>query len=862
MLSHFFIDRPIFAAVIALVISVVGAVAMVQLPIAQYPQVTPIQIQVTATYPGANAQLVAQNVGAPIEQQVNGANNMMYMQSTSSSTGNYTLTVYFTIDTDPALAQVDVQNRVSQAMAQLPQSVSAQGVNVAQKTSTFLMVVAFFDPNGRYDPNFISNYTNTQILGTINRLPGANQASIFGVPQYAMRIWLKPDRMAQLKISATDVANAIKNQNQQFAVGRIGAAPTPYPVQQTFPVTTSTITEPAQCDNMILRRLRDRAGRHGERLLHRVWRGRRADAAHRELLVLVLDRVGHIRGRDLQLRHAVGLEPDAHRVLRHAEDRRLVRPGEPVDRPENLRVRVVRDEVRIVAAVGIEEGDHHEEGARLLRHVHALRRNRLGKLRHRLAHAVLHVHLGERRIRVDREVHGERVVARRRARRLHVHHVVRAVHLLLDRRAHVLRHELRVGARIGRRHLDLDRRDLRVLGDGQLHHRDGAHDRDHERDDRREDRAVDEEVREHRDGSRLFLLLGGRDDLHRRAGGEPRHAVRGHDVTRLQAAVDEPVVAMPGPDFDRANLRLHVLVDQHDDVALGSLEHRCLRHEDQIRAHRARDSHAHELPGTQRRFGIRQRGAQQESPGLRIEARVGERDAPLVREELAVGEDHLDHVLVVGRELEAALVAIGAQPQHLVLGNREVHPDGIDLLHDREQAVLRVHVGAILHPREARQAGHRRRDRRVGKVELRAFDARPGGLYRRSRGALLADRVVELLLAQCIQARERFHLREVGVGDLEAGPLLRERGIRRVELHPERPLVLPEHHFARLHERAFPVDALVEESGDAGADLHLVRRERLADELVVYRGVLRRDCDGGYLDGRPRRGGLITLAAI
>ena len=110
MFSHFFIDRPIFSAVIALIISVVGVVAMVKLPIAQYPQVTPIQIQVTATYPGANATLVAQNVGAPIEQQVNGANNMIYMSSTNSSTGNYTLTVYFTIDTDPALAQVDVQN--------------------------------------------------------------------------------------------------------------------------------------------------------------------------------------------------------------------------------------------------------------------------------------------------------------------------------------------------------------------------------------------------------------------------------------------------------------------------------------------------------------------------------------------------------------------------------------------------------------------------------------------------------------------------------------------------------------------------------------------------------------------------------
>ena len=253
MFSHFFIDRPIFSAVIALVITVCGIVAMVKLPIAQYPQVTPIQIQVTATYPGANAQLVAQNVGAPIEQQVNGANNMIYMSSTSSSTGNYTLTVYFTIDTDPSLAQVDVQNRVSQAMAQLPQSVQAQGVDVQQKTNTFLMVLAFYSPDGRYNADFISNYTNTQILSTINRIPGANQASIFGVPEYAMRIWLKPDRMAQLKIGTTDIAEAVKNQNQQFAVGRIGAPPTPYPVKQTFPVTTTTITEPSQFDNMILR---------------------------------------------------------------------------------------------------------------------------------------------------------------------------------------------------------------------------------------------------------------------------------------------------------------------------------------------------------------------------------------------------------------------------------------------------------------------------------------------------------------------------------------------------------------------------------------------------------------------------------
>ena len=146
-----------------------------------------------------------------------------------------------------------MQNRVSQAMALLPQSVQAQGVDVVQKTNTFLMVLAFFSPDGRYDADYISNYTNTQVLSTINRINGANQAAIFGVPDYAMRIWLKPDRMAQLGVTAGDIANVIKEQNQQFAVGRIGDAPSPYPVPQTFPVTTGTITEPHQFDDMIVR---------------------------------------------------------------------------------------------------------------------------------------------------------------------------------------------------------------------------------------------------------------------------------------------------------------------------------------------------------------------------------------------------------------------------------------------------------------------------------------------------------------------------------------------------------------------------------------------------------------------------------
>jgi multidrug efflux pump len=253
MFSHFFIDRPIFSVVVALVICIAGLVAMVSLPVAQFPQITPVQIQVTANYPGANATLVGQNVGAPIELQVNGANNMLYMSSTSSSTGNYTLNVFFDISTDPNLAQVDVQNRVSQALSKLPQAVQAQGVKVQQKTSSFLMVLAVFSPDGRQDANFIANYTNTQILGAVNRIPGANQASIFGVPDYAMRIWLKPDRMQQVGISASEIADAIKQQNQQFAVGRIGAAPTDQPVVQTFPATTRSITEPEEFNNMILR---------------------------------------------------------------------------------------------------------------------------------------------------------------------------------------------------------------------------------------------------------------------------------------------------------------------------------------------------------------------------------------------------------------------------------------------------------------------------------------------------------------------------------------------------------------------------------------------------------------------------------
>jgi multidrug efflux pump len=253
-ISHYCIERPIFASVISIVITLAGSVAMLKMPVAQYPDITPPQITVAATYPGADAQVVANNVAAPIEQQVNGADNMIYMNSSSSATGNMTLNVFFEIGTDPSLAQVDVQNRVNLALPQLPSAVQSQGIQVQKKSSAFMMVLAVYSAGERYDSTYVANYANLYILDAIKRIPGANQASIFGTPDYAMRIWLKPDRMAQLSITAADVQAAVANQNQQFAVGRVGQSPTGAAVEQSFAVTTKgRLTEPVEFENIILR---------------------------------------------------------------------------------------------------------------------------------------------------------------------------------------------------------------------------------------------------------------------------------------------------------------------------------------------------------------------------------------------------------------------------------------------------------------------------------------------------------------------------------------------------------------------------------------------------------------------------------
>ncbi|HQR77200.1 MAG TPA: multidrug efflux RND transporter permease subunit, partial [Burkholderiaceae bacterium] len=254
MFSRFFIERPVFAAVVSIIIVLAGLVAMRALPIEQYPTIIPVQVTVQTTYPGADSQTLAESVAAPIEAQINGVDNMLYMTSSSSSTGQLTLTVFFSLDTDPDIAQVQVQNRVNLALPQLPEAVTQNGVQVQKKSSSIMMLIAVKGPAERYTPEYIANYANVYVLDTLKRVPGAGQAQIFGVPDQAMRIWMNPDRMASLGITTSDIQQAVQSQNALFGAGQIGQQPTQAPVELSFPVVTQRpFTDPLQYENMILR---------------------------------------------------------------------------------------------------------------------------------------------------------------------------------------------------------------------------------------------------------------------------------------------------------------------------------------------------------------------------------------------------------------------------------------------------------------------------------------------------------------------------------------------------------------------------------------------------------------------------------
>ena len=252
-ISHFFIDRPIFASVLSIVIVVVGLVALAVLPVAQYPEITPPTIQVTAVYSGADARTVAETIGAPIEQQVNGVENMLYMSSRSNSDGSYGLTVTFKLGTDLDTAQVLTQNRVNLALPLLPEDVRRAGVQVKKQSPSMMMVINLISPSGRFDELYLGNYGLLQLKDALARVPGVGEVSIFGY-EYSMRLWLEPEKLAARGLDAGDVVNAVREQNVQVAAGIIGGPPAP--VSNAFQYTVNTqgrLVTPEQFEQIVVK---------------------------------------------------------------------------------------------------------------------------------------------------------------------------------------------------------------------------------------------------------------------------------------------------------------------------------------------------------------------------------------------------------------------------------------------------------------------------------------------------------------------------------------------------------------------------------------------------------------------------------
>ncbi|MDJ0949050.1 MAG: multidrug efflux RND transporter permease subunit [Alphaproteobacteria bacterium] len=246
MFSRFFIERPIFSTVISIVIVIAGLVSFGALPIAQYPEITPPTVEVSANYPGANAQVVAETVAAPIEQEVNGVENSIYMSSTSASDGSYNLTVTFEVGTNLDMAQVLVQNRVKLAEPKLPQEVQRQGTNTKKKSTNIILMIELVSPDGRYDELFLGNYATLRLRDTLSRIPGVGDVTIFPPSDYSMRIWLDPRQLKSRDLTTEDVVSAVREQNVQVAAGQIGQPPAPR--GQNFQYTVNVLGRLAEIE--------------------------------------------------------------------------------------------------------------------------------------------------------------------------------------------------------------------------------------------------------------------------------------------------------------------------------------------------------------------------------------------------------------------------------------------------------------------------------------------------------------------------------------------------------------------------------------------------------------------------------------
>ena len=335
MFSRFFIDRPIFAAVLSIFIVLAGLAAMRTLPIAQYPEIAPPVVTVQAIYPGASAEVIEQTVAAPIENAINGIEKMIYMSSTSGSNGIVQIQVTFEIGTDADQAAVNVNNRVRQAEPRLPEEVRRQGVTVTKGSSAFLQVLAFYSPDNRYDNLTISNYVTLNVLDALKRVPGTTNVQIFGAKDYAMRIWVRPDRLTQLRLTPNDLIRAINEQNAQFAAGKIGQSPAGGPQELVYTITTKgRLSEPAEFENIVLR-----ANPDGSNL-------RLKDVARVELGSKDYEFMGRVNGKSATL-VGIFLQPGANALATAERVKGTV--AELAQRfPEGLEQRVVYDTTRFV----------------------------------------------------------------------------------------------------------------------------------------------------------------------------------------------------------------------------------------------------------------------------------------------------------------------------------------------------------------------------------------------------------------------------------------------------------------------------------------------------------------------------------
>ncbi|HKQ23648.1 MAG TPA: multidrug efflux RND transporter permease subunit [Burkholderiales bacterium] len=335
MFSRFFIDRPIFAAVLSIFLVIAGLASMRTLPIAQYPEIAPPVVTVRAIYPGASAEVLEQTVAAPLENQINGVEDMLYMASNSSSNGVAEINVTFEIGTNVDQAALNVNNRVKQAEPRLPLEVRRQGVSVEKNSSSFLQVLAFNSPDGTFDDLYVSNFVTLNVLDTIKRIPGTTNVQIFGAKDYAMRIWLRPDRMTQLKLTTGDLLQVLNEQNAQFAAGKIGQAPTGGPQEMVYTITTKgRLADAREFENIIVRSNPD-----GSAL-------RLKDVARVELASKDYDFIGRVNGRESALL-GIFLQPGAN-ALDVAKD--VARTMKDMSKrfPVGMEYQIVYDTTRFV----------------------------------------------------------------------------------------------------------------------------------------------------------------------------------------------------------------------------------------------------------------------------------------------------------------------------------------------------------------------------------------------------------------------------------------------------------------------------------------------------------------------------------